>query len=110
MLDAAKVSTADQLKYANFLSKVLANEIKIGEFTETHRAIMDTQPELMVKLLEVQGITPEKARAIVASSGADFDGNPDGAPQDRTTNVDREASASAVAAAIGKTGTDEEPK
>jgi len=110
LLDAAKVSTADQLKYANFLSKVLANEIKIGEFTETHRTIMDTQPELMVKLLEVQGLDPRKARAIVASSGADFEKNPRGAPQDSTTNVDLEASASAVAAAIGKTGTDEEPK
>ena len=116
LLDAAKVSTADQLKYANFLSKVLANEIKIGEFTETHRAIMDTQPELMVKLLEVQGITPVKARAIVASSGADFSGNPRGAPQDRTNsskrpnNVDPRASASATAAAIKKTGTNEEPK
>jgi len=34
---------------------------------------MDTQPELMVKLLEVQGLDPRKARAIVASSGADFE-------------------------------------
>ena len=104
LLDAAKVSTADQLKYANFLSKVLANEIKIGEISETERAIMDTQPELMIKILELQGITPAKARAFVNSSIAGVDGNPRGAPQDSTTNVDREASASAVAAAIGKTG------
>ena len=105
LLDAAKVSTADQFKYLDFLNKVISNQIKIGELSNTQLDIINSQPELMKNLLSVLlGISDEEANIVVAAAEAGSGRLPS---QNR---VDSSDSASAAAAAIKNTGTNEEPK